>query len=191
MNICSRYGINWRYDFNHSKSGIVTFGEIKLQHFESLKNCEWFLGDTKVEGLYEYKNLGVLKNYVGSFSSNIDDNIDKTRRKVDMIFSSNLDRRKVNPLIYVKFWRQACLPTLLFGAELYTLTPTLLLRLERCQSWFLKTIFHVPKFASGPLLQKLSGLNSIESEIVIKKLLFLGRLIKEPKMSPACSEKFV
>ena len=38
MNICNRYGINWRYDFNHSKSGIVTFGETKLQHFESLKN---------------------------------------------------------------------------------------------------------------------------------------------------------
>ena len=75
---------------------------------------------------------GVLKNYVGPFSSNIDDN------KISMIFSSNLDRRKVSPLIYVKFWRQACLPTLLFGAELFTLTPTLLLRLERCQSWFLK-----------------------------------------------------
>ena len=101
-----------------------------------------------------------------------------------MIFSSNLDRRKVNPLIFVKFWRQACLPTLLFGAELFTLTPTLLLRLEPCQSWFLKNI------ASGPLLQKLLGLNSIESEIAIKKLLFLGRLIKEPKMSPAVKSLF-
>ena len=74
-----------------------------------------------------------------------------------MIFSSNLDRRKANPLIYVKFWRQACLPTLLFGAEVFTVTPTLLLRLERCQFWFLKNIFHVLKFASGPLLEKLSG----------------------------------
>ena len=71
-----------------------------------------------MEELYENQNLGVLKNYVGSFSSNIDDNIDKTRKKVGMIFSSNLDRRKVNPLMYVKFWRQACLPTLLFDVEL-------------------------------------------------------------------------
>ena len=53
MNVCSRYGIKWRYDFNHSKCGIVTFGETK-SHFESLKNREWFLGDTKVEELYEY-----------------------------------------------------------------------------------------------------------------------------------------
>ena len=107
-----------------------------------------------------------------------------------MIFPSNLDRRKVNPLICVKFWRQTCLPTLLFGADLFTLTPTLLSRLERCQSWFLENIFYVPKFASGPLLQKLSGLNSIESEIAVKKLLFLGRLIKEPKMSPAVTSLF-
>ena len=140
MNTCNRYGIKWRYDLNHSKSGVVTFGETE-PHFGSLKNREWLLGDTKVEELYEYKNLGVLKNYVGSYSSNIHDNIDKTRKKVGMLFSSSFDRRKGNPLIYVKFWRQACLPTLLYGAELFTLTPTLLLRLEHCQSWFLKNIF--------------------------------------------------
>ena len=69
-------------------------------------------------------------------------------------------------------------------AELWTLTPTLLLKLQRCQYWFLKHIFHVHEFAPGLLLLKLSGLNSIESEVAIKKLLFLGRLITKPKMSP-------
>ena len=92
MNICNCQGIKWRYDLNHFECGIVTFGETELQYFESLKNREWFLGDTKVEELYEYKNLGVLRNYVRSFSSNIHDNIDKTRKKVGMIFSSKLDR---------------------------------------------------------------------------------------------------
>ena len=99
MNICNRYGIKQRYDFNHSKSGVVTFGETKPHHFESKKNREWLLGDTKLEELYEYKNLGVLKNYVGSFSSNINDSIDKTRKKVDMLFSSSFDQWKVSPLI--------------------------------------------------------------------------------------------
>ena len=82
MNICNRDGIKWRYDFNHSTSGVVTFGETKPHHFVSLNNREWLLGDTKVEELYEYKNLGVLKNYVGSFSSNVDDNIDNAREKL-------------------------------------------------------------------------------------------------------------
>ena len=31
MSICYNYGIKWRYEFNHSKSGIVTFGESKPQ----------------------------------------------------------------------------------------------------------------------------------------------------------------
>ena len=67
-----------------------------------MKECEWALGDDTVEGLYEYKNLGGVKNYCGSFASNISDDIDKTRKKADMIFSYNVDRRKTNPLIYVK-----------------------------------------------------------------------------------------
>ena len=46
--------------------------------------------------IYEYKNLGQLKNYVGSFSSNVKDSIDKTRKKVGLIFASNFDRTKVN-----------------------------------------------------------------------------------------------
>ena len=107
-----------------------------------------------------------------------------------MIFSSPLDRGKVNPLIYVKFWRKACLPSLLFGTELFTLTPGLLLKLERCQSWFLKHIFYVPSVTPGPILLKMSGLNSVASEIAIKKLLFLGRLITEPNMAPTVRNLF-
>ena len=112
-----------------------------------MKEREWDLDVDTVEKLDEYKNLGVLKNYRGSFASNISDNIDKTCKKAGMIFSSNVDRRKTNPLIYVKFWRQACLPSLLFGAELFMLTPSLLLELERYQSWFLKKLFYVPDFS--------------------------------------------
>ena len=79
--------------------------------------------------LYEYKNLDVVKKYAGSFSSSVDDDIDKTRKNVGMIFSSHFDHREVNPLIYVKFWKQSCLTSLLCDGELSTLTPTLLLRL--------------------------------------------------------------
>ena len=127
MSKCHHYSKTWRYEFNYSESSVVTFGETKPIHCKSMNKRDWALDDDTVEELYEYKNLGVLKNYCGSFTSNISDNIDKTLKKAGMIFSSNVDRRKTNPLIYVKFWRQACLPSLLFGAELLTITPSLLL----------------------------------------------------------------
>ena len=59
-----------------------------------------------MDDLYEYKNLGVYKNYCGSFNANVDENIEKARKKV--IFSANTDRRKTDPLIYVKYWKQVC-----------------------------------------------------------------------------------
>ena len=165
------------------KSGIVTFGETKRVHSEAIKVRNWTLGSESVSELYEYRNLGVVKNYIGSFSTNADEN---------MIFSSNFDRRKVSPLIYIKFWQEACLPALLYGTELllFTLMHTLLAKLERCQQWFLKNVFYVPKFASRQLLLKLSGLRSIESEIALRKLLFLGRLLTEDKMAPVVRNLF-
>ena len=145
-----------------------------------------------MEELYEYKNLGVLKNYVGSFSSNIDDNIDKTRKKCWYVIFVQFWSPESHPLIYVKFWRQACLPTLLYDAELFTLTPTSLLRLERCHSWFLKNIFYIPKFAPEPLLLTLSCLNSVESEIATRRLLLLGHLPPDKwTENVSCSEKLV
>ena len=107
MSICYKYGIKWRYEFNHSKSGIVTFGESKPQHFDFMNNRMWLLGDTIVDELYEYKNFGVLKNYImwACFpqTSKI---ILKNPQKVGLIFASNSDRRKVNPLVCVKLRRE-------------------------------------------------------------------------------------
>ena len=107
-----------------------------------------------------------------------------------MLFSSNFHWRKVNPLIYINVWRQACLPTLLYGTELFTLTPTFSAKVERCQQWFLKNVFYVPKFAPCQLLLKLSGLWSIDSEIGFRKLLFLGRLLTGGKMAPVVRNLF-
>ena len=85
MNLCYEYSISWRYEFHNNKSGIVTFGETKRTDCQSIKQRNWLLGNETVDERYEYKNLGVVKNYVGSFSSNVEDNIDKTRKKAGMI----------------------------------------------------------------------------------------------------------
>ena len=51
MNICFEYGVRWRYEFNNSKSGIVTFGETKAQHFISMNKRSWVLGSETLEEL--------------------------------------------------------------------------------------------------------------------------------------------
>ena len=81
-------------------------------------------------------------------------------------------------------------PPLLYGTEHFTLTPTSLAKVERCQQWFLKNVFYVPKFAPCQLLLKLSGLWSIDSELGFRKLLFLGRLLTGDKMAPVVRNHF-
>ena len=68
MNICHAYVKTWRHEFNHTKSGVVTFGETKPIHSQLMREREWMLGESVVDELFEYKNLGVLKNYVSSFA---------------------------------------------------------------------------------------------------------------------------
>ena len=190
MQICYDYSLKWRYVFNHSKSGVVAFGETRLVQCIAMKEHKWILGNDNVKELYEYKKLGVVESYVGSFSSNVEENIDKTCKKAGMLFSANFDCHKVNPLVYIKLWQQACLPSLLYGTELLIITLTLLEKSERCQQWFLKHVFYVPEFAPKRLLLKLSHLNSIKSEIALKKLLFLGHLITGQKLTPALRSLF-
>ena len=80
-------------------------------------------------------------------------------------FSSDFDRRKTKPLIYIKFWKQACLPCLLFGAELLSLNKSQLCQLERCQQWFLKNVFYVPKFAPASSFSKFRILTQLSLKL--------------------------
>ena len=61
MDMCHQYSIKWRYEFNHTKWGVVTFGESKALHFQCMNEWEWKLGNDIVDDVYEYKNLGILK----------------------------------------------------------------------------------------------------------------------------------
>ena len=45
MNICHAYGKTWRYEFNHTKSGVVTFCETKPIHSQLMREREWMLGN--------------------------------------------------------------------------------------------------------------------------------------------------
>ena len=166
MSIVFDFSIKWPYEFNHTKSGVVVFEESKIQHAKNMMSRKFNLGLDVVKERKEYKHLGVTKNYANSCSGDIDEAIKKARHKGGMILSMGFDRKKVNPLIYIKLWKQTCLPSLVFGSELWSLTKTDIACLECCQNWFIRKVFHLPKFSSHLLLLKISGLISVENLLV-------------------------
>ena len=161
-----QYSCDWRYEFNYDKTAVVTFGESLACHSKAVKQQNWHVGPTNIDERDEYTNLGVYKITVVPLQrKTLNESITKTKAGMlfARLFAANFHRRLTNPMGYLKFWKQYCTPTLLFGSELWTLTPTLLNKLEACQRWFLKKLFHLPEHAPNHSLYIISGLLTIET----------------------------
>ena len=159
-------------------------------HGRTINTRKFFVGSSLIEEVKKYTNLGIYKNYCGFFATNIDENITKTRKKAGMLFSARFDRRRSNPLVYLKIWKQACIPCLLFGSELWNLTPSDIEKLERCQRWFVRKVFYLANHSDGFSLQSISGLTSVELQIDIRKLFFFARIVRNDGMSPVVRDIF-
>ena len=113
-------------------------------HGRMINTRQFFIGSSLIEEVKEYTNLGIYKNYCCSLATNIDENIMKASKKAGMLFSARFDRRRTNRLVKLKIWKQACIPCLLFGSELWNLAPSDIEKLERCQRWFVRKVFYLP-----------------------------------------------
>ena len=108
-----------------------------------------------------------------------------------MLFSARFDRRRTNPLVYLKFWKQACIPCLLFCSELWNVTLSDIEKLERCQRGFVKEVFYLPDHFDVSSLHGISGLTSVEPQIDIRKLFFVARIVtNDDGMSPVVRDIF-
>ena len=83
MSIFVSGDISSNYDRN---TAVVVFGETSVSHSVNMKARQWNVGPNSIYELSEYVNLGVLKNYCGSFDKNIDENIAKTRKRKECCF---------------------------------------------------------------------------------------------------------
>ena len=112
------------------------------------------------------------------------ENITKTRKKEGMLFSAN------KPPDLYQVLEKACIPALLFGAELWTVTKTGLDKLQSCQRWFLKKLFYLPDYIESTILYIISGFPTISTLSHQKRLYFLGRFTSLKKIPKIVSDIF-
>ena len=77
------YCCKWKYE--NEKSGIVVFGETPAMHGRMINTRKFFIGSSLSEEVKEHTNLGIYKNYCGSFATNIDENITACYSELDLI----------------------------------------------------------------------------------------------------------
>ena len=161
---------------------MVACGESPAEHSKTKQNRNWSLGPDHMDEEDEYVNLGVYKNYCGSFSKSVDENIAKTRKKGWYAVLIKFCWKMCKPNDLFKILEARLHSNAIFGAEIWSLASTHLEKLERCQRWFIKRLFHLPDYTSNEILDIVSGIPSVATIINQKKLYFLGRIITLPKI---------
>ena len=109
-----------------------------------------------------------------------------------MLFSARFDRRRTNCLFYVKISKQTCIciTCLLFGSELWNLTPSDTEKLERCQRWFVRKVFYLPDHSDVSSLHSVSYRTSVELQIHIRNLVFFSPTVSNDDISPIVIDIF-
>ncbi len=170
------YSLKWRLTFNEKKTVVLTFGE-ERHNASVIMNRKWQIGGKTIAEKDVWHNLG--KNWHTDVDSLIPILEAAKRGQAIGIGLANLGCRfnGMSPVVATKLWKRIGLPKMLYGAELWILNQTRLLKLEKVQNIFVRVCLGLLGGTSGSAARGLLGLWSIGAEIDKRKLLFLRRLI--------------
>ena len=124
----------------------------------------------------QIKCLGVWWQYDLSPNRSVEDNIAKARRAFFATGSIGTFHGKLNPLSSRSIFEIFVIPVLLYGCEMWILTPTLVAKLEKFQSEIGRRILGLSKHHAD--LAPLIGLHlpSMKARILLRKLNLLAKL---------------
>ncbi|WAR12539.1 hypothetical protein MAR_026719 [Mya arenaria] len=177
LNITYDYICNYRYIINSTKSFVMVFGDTA----KNKTNINFYLGQNKIERTDKIRHVGIQLNDKMTDNDKISGACKKTESSLYSLLSINIGTFHINPLTSASLVSKICIPKLLFGAELWNnLTKSNCMQLERFIRMAAKTIQRFPIRTRTDICLAMLGWKRIESEINLKKLMFLERLCNMP-----------
>ncbi len=137
----------------------------------------WAFGNLSIREEDEAHHLGILKSVSSSTMTRTNERASKGR---SAFFSLNAVGARfgcLHPSTVLKLYKTLCLPSLLFGSELWMLTKTELLMLERVHRKILRTIQGLPTRCPSIALNCLLGIVPVSKSIDSRKLNFLFSIL--------------
>ncbi|WAR15073.1 hypothetical protein MAR_005178, partial [Mya arenaria] len=138
-------------------------------------------GPNKIERTDKIRHVGIQINDKMTDNDKISGACKKAESSFYSLLSINIGTFHINPLTSASLVSKICIPKLLFGAELWNnLTKSNCMQLERFIRMAAKTIQRFPIRTRTDICLAMLGWKRIESEINLKKLMFLERLCNMP-----------
>jgi hypothetical protein len=183
LNIAYQYSLQWRFDFNASKTEIIRFGN------DLCPSTELRLGDQQIVVKNGGIHMGIPLTLDGVFEANcVQDRIDSAHRAYYSIQGLGNKYSPVTPLVASKLYWAICVPRLIYGLEIACLSATNTRKIECSHGSMAKAIQGLPSQTSNAACLAPLGWCSLESHLDKLKLLFLWRILL---MSTQCIYKQV
>ena len=166
---------------NTSKTEVVRFSK------STFLEGSVILNDESIHFVPEAKCLGVWWNHNLSAYKSVNENICKARRAFFVFGKMHAFHGHLNPLSAISIYKTCVLPVLLYGSDTWLLDSSSIDALERFQYEIGRKILRLPHFFSGTVTRLCLELPSIASLILLRKLLFLSKLLTKDSSSHVSS----
>ena len=152
--------INWM-----RTNPVMVLGESAKTRLSARLSRKWYIGSEEISETDEQHHLGILHTV---FTSTIHRTSEKCTTARSSFFALNsIDSRFgcLHPLTSYRLYQTLCIPILLYGTEIWTLSKAELNMLERVHQNILRTIQGLPTRCHSTSLNHMLGSNNIESMI--------------------------
>ena len=177
LDIVNVYSCRWRYIINPLKSNIIVFGDRSRNKLYP----NFYLGQDKINIVNSVKHVGIYLSDNFTHNDKINNAVTKAKASFYSLMSLGLNLDYVNPILSASLVHRICVPTLLYGSELwFNLSNQNIDQLEIFYRFCAKVVQGFDKLTRTDMCLSMLGWYSIQAEIDKRKLGFLQKLCCMP-----------
>ena len=176
LNTVSLYAFLWRYEFNAQKSSVLVMGESPMSRKIARPKRRWYIQGSSIPEKDQQKHLGILQTV--SFST-VTRTVERCSAGRSAFYALNAIGSRfgcLHPLTSYHLYCSLCIPIVLYGCELWSLTKSEIVILERVHRKILRTIQGLPIRCNTSAVLSLLGSTCMYSLVQQRQLTFVHSL---------------
>ena len=177
LDIVNLYMLKWLIRIHTDKSCVLIFSNNK-----QIQVCNMFhISNDPIRQETSANYLGILQDSTLKSIKRTRERIQKGRNSFHAMVGYGVKPLGVSPLTAISMYRKITVPTVLYGCEVWNnLSHTESLELDRFQRQVAKGIQGFPIRTRTDICESMLGLYPISCEVIIRKMLFLHKLLSLP-----------
>ncbi len=172
IDICVKYSIDWRFNFNTLKSQCMIMGEHRF-----LEEPKWYMYGKTLNITDRFSILGVTFNHSCNASDHVEERIRKCRGAFYCHSENGLCYPGLSTNTKVYLWKTICSPILTYGCDTLKIGSTDMNRLEVLQGNLLKQVLGLSKKSRSSHLLMALGVSRIRDMILVKWCKLFNRIM--------------